>query len=309
MPLFKPKTDSPKKKSSYRIANYCGSSAARPKTEASGILRFSADGYWELRFEPPAKALRGQLRQLPLVVTPTGPSSSSVTICHALDGSKILSFELPDTSASELEADLATRPNAPWTQEDEDEVQRKKIDDKFSITLPAIYLGGLPQRPQRSTERLTLAFRAAGMFYESSYQQPRRICSWDVVQCVDIGGGEVAKTKIAATIMFGAVGGLAAKGAKGRTYISVKLKDGSEGIWQVDKKAPMEVRASLAPLLHEVGVPFAGELAAPVEPLLNEAPAPAPLVADELLKLGDLRDKGLLTDEEFNAQKARLLAQ
>ena len=29
--------------------------------------------------------------------------------------------------------------------------------------------------------------------------------------------------------------------------------------------------------------------------------------ADALVKLGDLRDSGLLTDEEFNQQKQRLL--
>lgn len=44
-------------------------------------------------------------------------------------------------------------------------------------------------------------------------------------------------------------------------------------------------------------------------------PAPAPVAADggddmlaQLEKLGELRDKGILTDEEFAAQKAKLLA-
>lgn len=41
-------------------------------------------------------------------------------------------------------------------------------------------------------------------------------------------------------------------------------------------------------------------------------PAPAADPGDDLIaqleKLGDLRDKGILTDEEFAAQKARLLA-
>jgi hypothetical protein len=37
------------------------------------------------------------------------------------------------------------------------------------------------------------------------------------------------------------------------------------------------------------------------------APAPAPHVADELTKLADLRDRGALTDAEFEAQKAKLL--
>lgn len=35
--------------------------------------------------------------------------------------------------------------------------------------------------------------------------------------------------------------------------------------------------------------------------------APSAFVADELSKLADLRDRGVLTDEEFAAQKAKLL--
>ena len=45
----------------------------------------------------------------------------------------------------------------------------------------------------------------------------------------------------------------------------------------------------------------------------DQAPPPPPeddadSVIAQLEKLGDLRDKGILTDEEFAAQKARLLA-
>ncbi|MFD6856028.1 SHOCT domain-containing protein [Rhodococcus sp. NPDC060090] len=37
------------------------------------------------------------------------------------------------------------------------------------------------------------------------------------------------------------------------------------------------------------------------------APAPSALVADELRKLAELRNEGILTSEEFDAQKAKLL--
>ena len=44
----------------------------------------------------------------------------------------------------------------------------------------------------------------------------------------------------------------------------------------------------------------------------EQAPAPAPAapqvdVVEQLARLGDLRDKGVLTEEEFAAQKAKLL--
>jgi hypothetical protein len=50
------------------------------------------------------------------------------------------------------------------------------------------------------------------------------------------------------------------------------------------------------------------------EPQYAPAPAPAPAAPSEsdtiaqLEKLGELKDKGILTDEEFAAQKAKILA-
>ena len=41
----------------------------------------------------------------------------------------------------------------------------------------------------------------------------------------------------------------------------------------------------------------------------SQQPAPAPVdVAEELQKFAALRDQGILTEEEFAAQKARLLS-
>jgi hypothetical protein len=45
-------------------------------------------------------------------------------------------------------------------------------------------------------------------------------------------------------------------------------------------------------------------------PSPSPSPTPQPVsVADELAKLAELRDEGILTDEEFADQKARWLAQ
>jgi hypothetical protein len=41
--------------------------------------------------------------------------------------------------------------------------------------------------------------------------------------------------------------------------------------------------------------------------LRSDTAAATPSVADEIAKLGQLREQGLLTDEEFSAQKAKLL--
>jgi Short C-terminal domain len=44
-----------------------------------------------------------------------------------------------------------------------------------------------------------------------------------------------------------------------------------------------------------------------VSPAPAPAPAPAPDPIEQLTKLGQLRDSGVLTDEEFAAQKAKIL--
>ena len=40
---------------------------------------------------------------------------------------------------------------------------------------------------------------------------------------------------------------------------------------------------------------------------IQQAAAPSTSTTDQLAKLGELKDKGVLTDAEFNAQKAKLL--
>jgi len=48
------------------------------------------------------------------------------------------------------------------------------------------------------------------------------------------------------------------------------------------------------------------EKSAPAQPAA--APAPAPDMLEQLKTLGELKAQGVLTEEEFNAQKARILA-
>jgi hypothetical protein len=122
------------------------------------------------------------------------------------------------------------------------------------------------------------------------------------VASVEITGGEVAKRKVGATVAFGVLGGLAAKGTKNQTAVVVHTKDGETAYYTIDKQAPINVRAKLTPMLKSAGVPFSDEAkSAPVV-----AP-PAPDLAQQLRDLAALRDDGILTADEFATQKARLL--
>jgi len=161
----------------------------------------------------------------------------------------------------------------------------------------AHYLGGSSALGAPRVGRLT--FAQDGVYFDS--------CSVAVaeVKCVEIGGGQVAKSKIAATVMFGVWGGLAAKGSKDRTEIAVHLLSGQAAFFIIENRSPFVVRARITPALRAAGIPFAEEQAdATSSPVASER---EPNIVEQLERLADLHDRGFLTDEEVAAAKAKLL--
>jgi len=83
----------------------------------------------------------------------------------------------------------------------------------------------------------------------------------------------------------------------GMLYTVVKVATGADTIeFRVTKPQAGEIKATLTRLMLGGSTPSSAAT----------VPAPAS-VADELAKLVQLRDAGALTDEEFAAQKAKLL--
>jgi Short C-terminal domain len=120
----------------------------------------------------------------------------------------------------------------------------------------------------------------------------------DTVQSIEITGREVRISKVGPVLVFGLMG-LAARGSKMQTTLVVRTKDGETLYFSLDRQAPEQVKALLTPHLKLVGVPFYGDSPPPS--------AGGPDLADQIRKLAALRDDGLLTQEEFEAQKAKLL--
>jgi hypothetical protein len=89
-------------------------------------------------------------------------------------------------------------------------------------------------------------------------------------------------------------------------YRHVRVTDGADKTSDFLTPASSgEVAAVLGPLARALMLQY------PPTPEVNAAevtPHPELSVADELMKLVGLRDAGVLTDAEFDAQKARLLA-
>jgi hypothetical protein len=110
------------------------------------------------------------------------------------------------------------------------------------------------------------------------------------------------------------VGGFVLLAASG-TYAAVKLsqKD-AERIEEHTGYPPDQLEnQDLQEAMNELNIQ-SESLSAEDQAALGEAPAAAsqpsqsqPSYLDELEKLGDLRDKGIITDEEFEAKKKQLL--
>ncbi len=115
---------------------------------------------------------------------------------------------------------------------------------------------------------------------------------------VEVTGRPVAKSRVGPVIVFG-LAGLAAKGSQDRTTVVVRTTTDEAVYYTIDGISPEGVRAGNAAVLKLSNIPFHEELPAPPPQTMD--------VADQIRKLATLRDEGILTDEEFAAQKAKLL--
>ena len=222
-------------------------------------------------------------------------------VTSKLDSSRCFTCDVVETDLDEFAADLSRR----ISLANQVEVTRQSFKPLPSALLRrATYIGGLPQ--ERSSVTGTLVLDSVGISIRESFgARTQQYLQWKDCAGLLVEGGEVAKRKIAAVLVFGVLGGLAAKGAKDQTVITARCHDGTGAYFVIDKMAPHEVRAAIHPTLHSLEVPFLNDVS---------LPDPKPIVADvqsvaaELRELVALRDEGVLTDEEFAVAKAQLLS-
>jgi hypothetical protein len=162
------------------------------------------------------------------------------------------------------------------------------------------YHGGLSFSPNPEFGRLVFqdtVIALKGINIGSTLQTKLELRALAVAS-IEVTSEQVAKSRVGATFLFGVLG-LGAKHTWDRTTIIVHMKSGEVGYFTVADRSAPGVRGDITPWMRERNIPLG-------------TPAPAPVqiasIADELAKLAQLREKGVLTDEEFVAQKARLLA-
>jgi hypothetical protein len=175
--------------------------------------------------------------------------------------------------------------------------------EKFSAT-ETNYLGGWSGHSKTYTGKLTKILIVDKRGVSLDGLKNIFTIPWDQIVDIEIEGPETASKRVTAgrALALG-VFSLAAKKTQKSAVLFARLRSGEEAIFQTEKFTAPELRGKLAPVVSQLRK--ANAVSSPEAP--STPPAPAASVADELKKLGDLKDAGLLTDEEFAGQKAKLL--
>lgn len=83
-------------------------------------------------------------------------------------------------------------------------------------------------------------------------------------------------------------------------FVTIELKDGSEAIFHLTNRSPLEVKKKLSGAIGRVKQGKKQEASAQESGLSS--------IADELAKLNELKKQGIISQEEFESQKQKLLS-
>ncbi|MGD0198419.1 MAG: SHOCT domain-containing protein [Solirubrobacteraceae bacterium] len=129
--------------------------------------------------------------------------------------------------------------------------------------------------------------------------------SWDQVEAIHVDGPDEIAARFTATRLL-ALGplGLAFKKSKrqAETFITIEATSPGVALVAIEDARPVDIRGELLGVMNAY---LAARPATPVNPVAPLEESSGPL--EQIRKLGELRDQGVLTEEEFTAKKAELL--
>jgi hypothetical protein len=288
------------------IANYDGGLPVHPVPEPAGTLTLWSS-LWKLAFGDDT-VIKGAIPRFAFVVEGQEPSSCHVQMYDTADPTIRGGFDVPATSADELRqalvdagqqtvsahapgtssGQLATGQDSPWWQGLE----------PHTILSRCHYAGA-----KNAKEMGALKVTAAGIEYAGG---TKISCPWSGIANIEVLESRTHRGRQRSAVGIGPVG-LAVVGASMlqnkraaqvvvRRVVRITTTQGQKGDFiPADSSAQQ-----LAPAQAIVARLRAAQAAV-------AQVAPAPFVADELKKLADLKDAGLLTNEEFARQKVSLL--
>jgi hypothetical protein len=241
----------------------------------------------------------------------------AVKVAPSNNGNAVVTLTLPGEKGGTAQVVLPEEtPNAFWAEvwrivpsirERWAHVKPDMLGAGVSATALMNYLGGYGLHPRKSATLLQVELHTFGLSGKSGVLgRSKMFLPWKDIKRIEVEGMMDAQRRrsLGRTVAFGALGGLAGKKVKS-AYLSVVTPLG-EAIFHTEKMTEPELRAQLsAPLVSAQAMIAARDAAA-----AHAAAQPAPDENDPIAKLerlAALHTSGALTDEEFAAQKARLL--
>jgi len=132
---------------------------------------------------------------------------------------------------------------------------------------------------------------------------------WQEITDLEVdGAGSVSKRVTAGRVAVMGIFALAAKKKTKDSMLIVTTASGDQALFHSSRITALELREKLLPIITQIRKAKAdAQRSASAANAAGPTASPPTTVADELTKLAQLRDSGILSDEEFASQKARLL--
>jgi hypothetical protein len=169
------------------------------------------------------------------------------------------------------------------------------------------YMGGIPTVHATPKQVVLLIVDEDGVHLRGGFAGKDDLFSvpWEQVAALSAEGPDQVETRFTATrvALMGPFALAFKKDKKSDCFVVVELVDG-EFLFQVRKKSQPELRADLAPWVRR---PRGQKLPDPVAVPGGQAIDHGGERIRQLKDLAELRDQGVLTDEEFAVEKARVL--
>lgn len=190
-------------------------------------------------------------------------------------------------------------------------LERDAFKGYGALTLKARYLGGWRTKPNLAvTESRNLTFDMLGLHLKGAVRTVLTV-PWEEVQTLEVEDIVKAASRPAVEAVLSSEPG---GNADERGVLVANCRSGEQVVFLMDRATAAFLNVRLLALFARLtqgrarasAIRQVDRSAAAV--MLSANPIAVPSVADEIGKLGTLRASGLLSDEEFAALKAKLLA-
>lgn len=290
------------KTTEYIFNNYDGGWPAYPDPGLAGSIEILDGLKWKMNFGF-RKHLSGSFKEFPLVAEPMTDNSCRVTVLSISNVEFRVCFDLPETSSQAFEEDLESRGYSRSSiKEAADKISDRTASgqwwaaiSEYKIGLGYHYAGARDKR-----ETGTMYATALGIEYKSFAGSKVKI-PWSTIRGIEVSTQATRRVTAGRVVALG-VFALAAK--KGEIFTYVHVTD-PNSLWSFAIKSSQSVVLNAwKPILtlwnERVQDPQ-------TDSVLHSENASGVSVADELRKLAQLRDDGILTEQEFSTRKLKLL--